>query len=233
MMLSVCVCSTARGGSDGPPHPSFLLFGGTDVWRDGAFLHGGALWSPEGLDVDGFTLKLLFFGGGYAYTSGSLHADVNGTLLSAGVLPGWRLTLAGVNVGLYAGPAVQDFRLSPNDPGAQLRGLYFGAQSAIDIWYQPTPQTMTALNGFISTVGPTSSVRGALGWRAFDAFFIGPEAQGIWCADYQQLRLGLHITGFHVRGVEWSAEWSAAAGWETETTGRPGPYMRLGMSARY
>jgi hypothetical protein len=33
----------------------FFLFAGTDLWRDGAFVHGGLLWSPAGLDADGFT----------------------------------------------------------------------------------------------------------------------------------------------------------------------------------
>lgn len=35
--------------------PSFLLFGGTDLWRYAQFLYGGALWSPGGVDSGGFT----------------------------------------------------------------------------------------------------------------------------------------------------------------------------------
>jgi hypothetical protein len=33
----------------------FLIFGGADLWRYGDFLYGGGLWSPDGLDHDGFT----------------------------------------------------------------------------------------------------------------------------------------------------------------------------------
>ena len=33
---------------------NFLLFGGTDLWRYGEFLYGGALWSPGGLNSGGF-----------------------------------------------------------------------------------------------------------------------------------------------------------------------------------
>jgi hypothetical protein len=45
----------ARAETVGPNNPSFLLFAGTDLWRDGAFGNGGFLWSPTGLDQGGFT----------------------------------------------------------------------------------------------------------------------------------------------------------------------------------
>ena len=38
-----------------PDMHSFIAFGGTDLWRDGAFLYGGLLWSPGGFGSDGFT----------------------------------------------------------------------------------------------------------------------------------------------------------------------------------
>jgi hypothetical protein len=49
--------------ADGADDHTVLLFAGTDIWRDGAFLYGGTLWSPAGLDREGFTLKLLLAGG--------------------------------------------------------------------------------------------------------------------------------------------------------------------------
>ena len=81
--------------ADGPGNPSYLLFGGTDLWRDGAFLYGGMLWSPGGLDdngrrAPGFTFKLLMSGGDYTYPSGTLGTEVNGAMASAAALPGWR-----------------------------------------------------------------------------------------------------------------------------------------------
>lgn len=45
----------AQADTVGPDGRPLLLFAGTDVWRDGAFLYGGLLWSPGGFDVDGFT----------------------------------------------------------------------------------------------------------------------------------------------------------------------------------
>ena len=221
--------AAAQAGSDGPNNPSFLLFAGTDLWRDGAFVNGGVLWSPAGLDTDGFTLKLLLNGGLYTYPSGGLHMDVQGTLVSAATLPGWRMTRDGLTIGLYAGPVVQDYRLTPNDPGSSLRGLYGGAQIAADVWYQPSPATMIALDGSIASIGLIGSARAALGWRTAESFFVGPETQALWCIDYQQLRFGAHVTGFHIDALEWSA----AGGWAIESDRRAGPYLRLGVNAKY
>ena len=53
-MLMFCGIA-AHAENDGPTNPSFLLFAGSDLWRDGEFLNGGTLWSPKGLNNDGFT----------------------------------------------------------------------------------------------------------------------------------------------------------------------------------
>jgi hypothetical protein len=62
---------SARGRSAQSPL-FFLFFGGVDLWRYGDFLYGGGLWSPGGLDRDGFTLKLLLNSGRYRYFAGDL-----------------------------------------------------------------------------------------------------------------------------------------------------------------
>jgi hypothetical protein len=113
--IAILCTIAARAETAGPNNPSFLLFAGTDFWRDGAFGNGGLLWSPTGLNQGGFTLKLLLAGGQYIYPSSTLHMDVAGTLVSASALPGWRMTNSGLTIGLYAGPIVQDYRLTPYD----------------------------------------------------------------------------------------------------------------------
>ena len=91
-------------------------------------------------------------------------------------MPGWRATRDGVSIGLYAGPVVQEYRLTPYDPGSRLRGLYGGAQFDGNVWFQPNPTMLAAMNGSIISIGPTGSVRAAVGWRFFEPFFVGPEA---------------------------------------------------------
>jgi hypothetical protein len=221
--------STARAELDGPANPHFLFFSGADLWRSGEFVHGGVVLAPAGLDAEGFTLKLLVGGGRYTYYSGGLSQDVSGQVLSAAAMPGWRFKRDGFIVTLFAGADMQDHRLSPDDPGARLRGFYLGARIAGEVWYQPDARTMVASDGMLSSTGPTGTFRAAVGWRVFEPVFIGPETQMIWCADYQQLRLGAHVTGLRTEAVEWSA----AAGWARDSDGRDGPYVRLGVMTRY
>jgi hypothetical protein len=179
--------------------------------------------------IPGFTLKLLLAGGRYIYPSSGLRMDVDGNMVSASALPGWRMTRDGLTVGLYAGPIIQDYRLMPYDPGSLLRGAYAGGQIAADIWYRPDPATMIAFDGSIASIGLVGSARAAIGWRSSEPFFIGPETQAIWCVDYQQIRFGGHVTGFRVDALEWSA----AGGWAIESFRRAGPYVRLGFNTRY
>jgi hypothetical protein len=208
---------------------NFLLFGGTDLWRYGDFLYGGAVWSPGGLNKDGFALKVLLNGGAYNYKSGDLHGGVDGDMFSATAMPGWRFTRGGLSVGLFAGPVAQDYRLSPYDPGSRLHGFYLGGQFTGEIWYQPAANLMAAMSGSIVSVGPTGSLRGALGVRAFGIAFVGPEAAAFWCGDFQQFQFGLHLTG-----LRWNAlEWSAGSGWSLDSDRRSGPYLRVGVSTRY
>lgn len=227
---AVVVCAAGdRATAGGLDDRSFLLFTGTDIWRYGGFLYGGFLWSPKGLDHDGFTFKMLLDGGAYSYVSGALQQTVDGTKLSATALPGWRFTRGGLNVAVFAGPVVQDYRLTPNDPGSHLHGLYAGGETAVDIWYQPNAMTMAAFNGAIATIGPTGYARAAIGVRVLSAAFVGPEIKEIWCADFEELEFGAHLTGLRFNSVEWSM----ASGFALTSDQRSGPYLRLGVNARY
>ncbi len=225
----ILACISARAGDGGPNNPAFLLFAGTDLWRDGAFLNGGMLWSPGGLAREGFTFKVLLNGGLYDYPSGGPSSQIDGTLVSASAMPGWRIENDGVTLSMYVGPIVEDFRLTPFDPGSLLHGLYTGAQLSTDIWYQPSPTSMVAFDGAVASIALIGSARAAFGWRFSTPFFVGPEVQALWCLDYQQWRVGAHVTGFRIDGLEWSA----AAGLAAESDGRVGPYLRLGAFMKY
>ena len=229
-VASMLLCIVlGRAESAAPNGASILLFGGTDLWRYGDFLYGGTLWAPAGLDTNGVTLKLLVNGGRYTYNSSDLHTDVDGTMLSGAAMPGWRFVRDGFTVSVFAGPLVQDYRLTPDDPGSRLHGLYVGAQFATEVWYQPTANIMAAVNGSLASIGPTGTVRAALGYRIFDAMFVGPETAALWCNNFQQLQAGAHVTGFRFNALEWSA----GGGWAMDSDKRTGPYLRLSVSTKF
>ncbi len=225
----IVVAAGDQATAGGLDERSFLLFSGTDIWRYGGFLYGGFLWSPNGLDTDGFTFKMLLDGGAYSYVSGALQQNIDGTKLSAAALPGWRFTRGGLNVTVFAGPVIQDYRLAPSDPGSHLHGLYAGGETAVDLWYQPNAMTMAAFNAAIASIGPTGFARAAIGVRVFNAAFAGLEMEEIWCADFEELELGAHVTGLRFNSVEWSM----ASGLALTSDQRSGPYLRLGVNTRY
>ena len=216
----------ARAGDDGA---QFLFFTGGDIWRNGDFAYGGLLWSANGLDREGFTLKTVMSGGLYRYNSGALgNVDVIGREFVAQVLPGWRFKRDRLEVKVFAGLDLESHRLVPDDPTSRLRGGDVGARAAIDIWYEPTPDTMLAADGSISTIVTNYSARIAYGWRVLDRFYLGPEAQTFACEGYEQVRLGVHLTGFKTD----STEWSAAAGWSDDSDHRGSAYFRFGVLTR-
>jgi hypothetical protein len=225
----VIFCATARADGDGPSSPTLLFFAGSVLWLYGAFADVGGIWAPAGLDGDGFATKLLTNGGIYTYPSAGLNTDVRVTQLSGAVLPGFRMNDNGALIGFYVGPVVQDYKLAPYDPKSLLRGFYTGAEMSLDAWYQPSPSSMIALDGSIASIALIGSARAATGWRIYDSLFVGPEAQALWCVDYQEWRVGAHITAFRFGGVEWSA----AAGAAIDSFNRLGPYVRGGVILRY
>ena len=209
--------------------PSFILFAGTDMWHYGGFLYGGVLWSRAGLDRGGLAFKTLLGGGRYKYFAGDLQQEAKGTLTSAALLPGWRFVTNDLTVGVFVGPALQDYRLSPDDPGSHLRGFYVGGELAADIWYQPNAVTMAALNGAISSIGPTGYLHAAFGYRLLAPVFFGPEAQALWCGDYREFQFGGQVTGWHIQALDLSA----GGGWAVSSDRRSGPYLRIGVDAQY
>jgi hypothetical protein len=213
-----------------PERARFLLFSSTDLWRHGGFSHGGLLWAPEGLDREGPVFKLMFGGGVYHYVSGALgNTDVRGQQLSGSILPGWRFIRDALTVTAFVGADFQRHQLTPYDPSAGLRGSYAGARAALELWYQPSETMIVVADASLSTIGPSYDARLALGWRAFDLFYVGPEVQG-FAADgnYWQIRGGLHATGFRTGDLEWSA----SLGWATDTGDRGSVYGKVGVFTR-
>lgn len=227
--IGVC-CVVVDGALATPPDDAtFLFFGGADLTFHGAFLYGGGIWAPSGVDNPGFTLKTLISGGAYKYTSGALNAEIKGATVAAAILPGWKFVNDKLIVSLYLGPVVQDYRLNPNDPGARLHGLYIGGQFAADLWYEPTPFSMVSVNGALASIGQTGSLRVALGTRLLDRMFVGPETGAIWCGNFEEYQFGVHVTALHTNRLEWSA----GSGWAFTSDHRDGAYFRIGVNTRY
>ena len=186
------------------------------------------MWSPGGLDRDGFTLKAVISGGNYNYLSGAL-GQVRGRELVAQVMPGWRFKRGTIELKTFAGLDAQSHHLSPNDPDSKLRGDDLGLRTAFELWAEPTADMMIALDGSASTIASSYAIRAAAGWRLFNSFYAGPEVQAFASDGYTQRRIGAHVTSFRFGEFEYSA----ATGYATDSDDREGAYFRVGMSRRY
>ena len=54
-----------------PQVEHFLFYGGYDGWYAGSFASGGMLWSPGGLERDGFITRFMAGAGTYKYRAGT------------------------------------------------------------------------------------------------------------------------------------------------------------------
>lgn len=230
-MVFFCVMrgtEPAAAGDDGEQH--LIIFSGRDLWRNGIFLYGGLIVSPGGFEQPGFLLKLLSSGGLYRYKAGDLDGTtVVGLEGKAHIAPGWLVRYGRFESKFFFGPELQDHRLWPNDPGNRLRGRSFGLRMAVDLWAEPTRETMLAADASLSSIGGDFSARIGAGWHLLGHFYAGPELQIYAAGGYRQFRLGVHVTSLKTETVELSA----AVGWSTDSEARASPYARLGLMQHF
>jgi len=229
-----CVCVVAgRAWAGDDEDARVMLFSGRDLWRNGAFANSGFVFAPGGLDQDGLLLKVLLSGGLYRYHAENLGGEqVIGVESLADVMPGWRVKRGDAEFRFFMGPEFQNHSLSPDDPANRLRGNSFGLRVAVELWYEPTPDTMLAADVSLSSIATSNSARVGYGWRIFEEMlggvYVGPEIQYFGSDGYRHLRLGAHITSMKTEDVEWST----AVGWAGDSQGRTGPYLRLNVLKR-
>ena len=221
-----CVAAgPCRAADDDEPH--FILFSGRDIWRNGAFMHGGVMWAPGSIDRDGILLKVVMGGGLYRYNSDNLGGQqVIGAETALQFMPGFKIKRGDVEAKFFMGLDAENHRLWPDDPLNSLRGHDLGLRVSADFWYEPTDKTMATLDGTMSTIATNHALRASFGWRVIDdQFYFGPETAYFASDGYRHYRLGFHLTGLKTD----NSQWSAGGGWARDSDGRSSPYVRLGL----
>jgi hypothetical protein len=217
--------SPSRAVDDDESH--VILFSGRDIWRNGAFMHGGLLLAPGPVDRDGILLKLLFGGGLYRYNSANLGGQqVIGVETVFQFMPGFKVKRGDLEAKFFMGLDAEVHRLWPDDPLNSLRGRDLGLRLSADFWYEPMTKTMVTLDGTVSTIATNHALRASFGWRVIDdQFYFGPETAFFASDGYRHYRLGFHLTGLKTD----NSQWSAAGGWARDSDGNSSPYVRLGL----
>jgi hypothetical protein len=214
------------GLSGGTKVERVLLYGGFDIWRNGRSGYGGFYWAPDGLNKDGFITRLFVSRGVERYDTGSRRFDT--TIIRASPLAGWRLSQDKLELKVFAGPELENRVLTPDVSTAAFRGTHIGVRVASEFWWEPMPEMMLTSAFSASTNAASHSARAAAGWRVADQFWVGPEISASRDDFSQQVRIGAHLTGFKLAAFEWSA----AAGYVTDSYHRSGIYGRIGVLTR-
>jgi hypothetical protein len=210
--------------SGGMPE-KLIYFGGIDATQWGFGAHGAAQWMPNGINQNGFILRMFMSESLERYTdrSGKYATQISRAFL----LPGYMVRIGKMEAQLLVGPDAEVDLFFQNNRADRWRSR-FGMRGIADLWWEPTPELMVqyALSG--TTIDSGYNTRIAAGWRLFDAFWIGPEAAV--SSDYfsQQTRFGVHLTGLRTNEYEWTF----AAGHVSDSFGREGVYGRFGLMIR-
>lgn len=203
-----------------------LLFGGFDLWRNSLAGYGAVQWAADGLNSDGFIIRLVLSEGTERYRTPTTTFSTD--IFRASILPGWRFQREKLEIKLLAGLDFEHHNLTPDVIDAKLRGGYPGVRVAAETWLEPVPEIMLTTSFYFTSIGSGYGARVASGWRLFDQFWVGPELSGSGDQFSRQVKLGAHLTGLKI--AEW--EWSGAAGWVTDSFHRSGPYARVGFLTR-
>lgn len=202
-----------------------IFFTGLDAshWSFGAY--GGAQWMPNGINRDGFILRMLISESIERYVDRRSRYDTQ--IGRAALLAGYMFRLGRLEAQVLFGPDAEADFLFANGRADRWR-TRLGVRGVADVWWEPTRELMLqyALSG--TTIDDGYSTRLALGWRIADSFWIGPEAALSHDFFSQQTRLGMHLTGLRMRDYEWSF----SAGRVTDNFGREGIYGRFGLVLR-
>src|SRR4051794_40170636 len=158
-------------GGAKPEH--FLFYSGFDIWRFGRAGFAGFYASPEGLDKNGFMVRLFVSGGRERYDIGSQRFNTD--IVRGWLLPGWRLSEGSFELKLFAGAELETRMSNRGVAIANTALSRIGARAAAETWWEPMPAMMLSSAFSATTNFNAWSARGAAGWRALDQFWAGPE----------------------------------------------------------
>jgi hypothetical protein len=210
-----------------PSARNALIFASLDAGPGQRFGALGIKWAPAGtLDESGF--RLLVRGGGAERTrEGRLPIAAEAKGESQALLGGELLTGRGA-IGVFFGhesalgwtAAERRFGLPPR--------MRSGLRIQADLWDHPLPDLLIHLSAAASTAAEQVWGRAALGWRPLGLAFLGPEIEATASSGYGKWRIGAHLSGLRLFGLEWRL----SGGRERASDGARGLYATLSVQWR-
>jgi hypothetical protein len=219
----VAACAGEDGAESENSPLSMVIFGSMEAGPTKTFLSVGMKRAlGGGLARSGFRL-FLKAGGSQEETRRQRPRGTTYKSESQAML-GYEWRIGDSFLALYAGSEMQsEQRIEP--VGASFVETRYGARLQADLWSTPRPGLMLQASAYASTLDGRLWARAATGWRVPLGFYAGPEIEAYRERGYRKLRLGLHLTGLRLLGLEWRL----SGGWQ-RSSDRPSEfYATLGL----
>ena len=134
-----------------------------------------------------------------------------------------------VYVAAFLGPEVHTEQVTYDGRFRQVARPVAGLHGQIDLWANPTPDTLLTGTLIAGTSQMSLWVRNSAGWRIAPGLFVGPEVTAYVTPTYNEARFGAHLTGLSLGLVQLRL----SAGWQQDDAHRQGaPYAGISVWMR-
>jgi cellulose biosynthesis protein BcsS len=209
-----------------PPPEQALVYTGFDFNSQGSYTgFVGGNFAPGGdLETSGARFSVFDAAGVYRYdtTLGTTQTKIKGRFETVDILLGYGANADNFSAKFMAGLNIQDQALSPGDPNNPVQGIQAGVKVQTDVYATPTPQTMIFGLGSYSTAFRTYFSELKAGYQVLNIreLYIGPQFIAQGNQQYDQWRVGAHLTGIKFG----AAELILAGGYMQDSRNGPGTY---------
>ncbi len=192
-------CTPAQ--ADDSSQPRFEVWSGGQAYDHVWSLYSGATAAPFGtIQSDGMRLRLVTGYGADSYSSpravGAGPAQIiafKGTGSFADALLGYHQQLGPLTVKVFAGVAIADRQVRPDDPETVVRGTGLGGKMALETWWNLGEAAFTSVDLSWGSLYQSYAARARLGWRLTPALSAGLEAGAAGNIECDIIRAGLFV----------------------------------------
>lgn len=204
---------------------SLAIFGSLEADASKTYGSVGLKWAfgdSGGLDASGFRLGLKWG----ASVEPARRRPTQGHLYRTefNALLGYEWRIDDTFLTLSAGPEIEArYRETRDERSFEQRG---SLRLQADLWSKPAETWLLQANAY-AVPADRGRYWGRLagGWRLINEMYLGPEIESYRERDYHKLRLGLHLTGLHLFGLDWRL----AGGIQKTSDEKAGAYLALGL----
>ena len=164
----------------------------------------GTMAATGTLAESGARVRVDALGGTYSYRSNQTGSTIHGGQESGAVLVGYEWMAPDLAMSAYIGGDARHNSLSPADQQNSVVGTSFGVKGSLEFYARPTEFTIVSGYASYATNKNAYFTRLRTGYLVAPNLALGPEVAALGDAFFNQERVGLHLSGFRLGGVQLS-----------------------------